>query len=109
MTHAQIKAEIKRQAKAAELKEPPDLSYLPTPWKQKMDEGEKGQDDYYRNLQGAKIIKAGIQPPDEEGECWPYFVIQLTNGQRFKIEVSCDEEGNRPGFLFGIPEHVVGG
>ena len=52
---------------------------------------------YYTQLRGHTIVTAGVR--DEGGQLWPYF--ELDNGTT--IEVSCDPEGNGPGFLFGLP------
>jgi len=48
---------------------------------------------YLKPLEGRTIKKTGV---DKDG--FPYFT--LDDGT--KIEVSCDEEGNGPGFLFGL-------
>lgn len=50
---------------------------------------------YIKHLEGKKILKTGV---NKEG--FPFFT--LDDGS--KIEVSRDEEGNGPGFLFGLPE-----
>ena len=49
---------------------------------------------YYKALEGKKIVKTGIT---KDG--FPFF--SLDDGTT--IEVSQDEEGNGPGFLFGLP------
>lgn len=60
--------------------------------------GDKGNDEWMRKylapLVGRTIKETGV----EEGG-FPFFV--LDNGN--KIEISADEEGNGPGFLFGLP------
>ena len=48
---------------------------------------------YYQGLVGKTIVAAAI---NEEG--FPFFI--LSDGTR--VEVSQDEEGNGPGFLFGL-------
>lgn len=40
---------------------------------------------------------------DEYGDCWPTLVFEHPEKGKLEIEISCDEEGNRPGFLFGLP------
>ena len=50
---------------------------------------------YLKPLEGKKIIKTGV---NKDG--FPFFT--LNDGS--KIEVSRDEEGNGPGFLFGLPD-----
>jgi hypothetical protein len=49
---------------------------------------------YVKHLEGKKILKTGV---NKEG--FPFFI--LDDGS--EIEVSRDEEGNGPGFLFGLP------
>jgi hypothetical protein len=49
---------------------------------------------YYKQLLGRKIINIGCT---EDG----FWYFKLDNG--LQIEISCDEEGNGPGFLFGLP------
>lgn len=49
---------------------------------------------YMKHLEGKKIVKTGI---NRDG--FPFFT--LDDGS--KVEVSRDEEGNGPGFLFGLP------
>lgn len=62
--------------------------------------------DYLKDLPGARIVDAGATVDD--GEAWPYLVVQLPGfDETHKIEVSRDEEGNGPGFLFGVPEVKV--
>lgn len=60
-------------------------------------------EEYYGSLIGAEVLKTGASVPDEEGMKWPYLVMELTvQGHevlRFKVEISCDQEGNHPGFL----------
>jgi hypothetical protein len=49
---------------------------------------------YMKHLEGKKITKTGMT---KDG--FPFF--ELDDGS--KVEVSRDEEGNGPGFLFGLP------
>ena len=49
---------------------------------------------YLKHLEGKKITKTGV---NKDG--YPFFVLD----DKSKIEVSQDEEGNGPGFLFGLP------
>jgi hypothetical protein len=58
---------------------------------------------YYAQLKGAKIIETGIGPDEEYGPGFPYLMVELANGEKAKLEISQDEEGNGPGFLFGLP------
>lgn len=49
---------------------------------------------YLKHLEGKKIVQTGIT--DDE---FPFF--KLDDG--LIVEVSRDQEGNGPGFLFGLP------
>lgn len=49
---------------------------------------------YYKALEGRTIKRTGIN-----GDGFPFFV--LDNGRT--CQISQDEEGNGPGFLFGLP------
>lgn len=53
---------------------------------------------YMDGLLGNTIIETGV---DDEG--FPYFIISDGTNE-FRVQVSCDEEGNGPGFLVGVPE-----
>lgn len=57
-------------------------------------DGKKWMIKYLSHLEGKKIVKVGVTKED-----YPFFT--LDDGS--KIEVSRDEEGNGPGFLFGLP------
>lgn len=57
--------------------------------------------EYYKSLEGGIITKVSLSEEDDEGNTWPQ--LEVTNGDTtFYIEVSRDEEGNGPGFLFGL-------
>lgn len=61
---------------------------------------------YYGSLVGAKCVGVEAYTDNEEygyGECWPRLIFEHPIGGRITIEVSRDEEGNGPGFLFGLP------
>lgn len=49
---------------------------------------------YLKHLEGKKIVKTGVT---KDG--YPFFTLD----DKSKIEVSRDQEGNGPGFLFGLP------
>ena len=51
---------------------------------------------YYRQLIGMQITAVG-----KNAEGFPYFVAKLDNVQ-YTLEISQDEEGNGPGFMFGL-------
>ena len=53
---------------------------------------------YYRHLIGCTITAVG-----QNAEGFHYFVVNDANGNDTTIEISKDEEGNGPGFLFGLP------
>lgn len=59
---------------------------------------------YFGQLVGAKIT--GFQmvkdEDDEYGDLWPCFAVTLKDGTKTTLELSQDEEGNGPGFLFGL-------
>ena len=59
--------------------------------------------DYYGSLVGATITKVTISDDDEEGNSWPQFYVTLKDGTKLELELSQDEEGNGPGFMFGLP------
>lgn len=63
-------------------------------------------EDYYGQLVGAVVIGFGIVEEDDDWggqQHWPCFKVKLINGEVIQIELSSDEEGNEPGFLFGLP------
>ena len=49
---------------------------------------------YLKPLVGRKIVKVGVNKEE-------FPVIYLDDGT--KLEISQDEEGNGPGFIFGLP------
>jgi hypothetical protein len=71
--------------------------------------------DYYASLKGARITKVELIPDEEwPDHFWPTFTVKTkairktktrdaVPAQTLTIEVSQDEEGNGPGFLFGLP------
>ena len=56
---------------------------------------------YYGALVGGKITKISVKE-DADG-LWPVLHVTLPDGHDIEVEVSKDEEGNGPGFLFGLP------
>ena len=62
---------------------------------------------YYEQLVGAKIVKVESVIDDEMGwpEVWTRIHAESATGEQIVLEISRDEEGNGPGFLFGLP-HV---
>jgi hypothetical protein len=63
--------------------------------------------DYLSPLVGCTIT--GVDALVEDGEAWPRIKVRLPEGHlidgtnQIELEVSRDEEGNGPGFLFGLP------
>lgn len=61
---------------------------------------------YYGQLRGATILH--YVPLLEDGplgtEEWPQFLLRLEGGEEVWITLSCDAEGNRPGFAFIEPK-----
>jgi len=59
---------------------------------------------YYSQLNGAKIVRYnGIVQDDFIHVAFPQFEVKLADGTKIQLEVSCDEEGNGAGYLFGLP------
>lgn len=61
---------------------------------------------YYSTLVGMTITDIAVVLDLTDGD-WGdnWLVIQVTdnNGNRYRLEVSQDPEGNGPGFIFGLP------
>ena len=57
---------------------------------------------YLESLVGRKIVSVDEGGSEDQPDTGPFPSFTLDNG--WKIEVSRDEEGNGPGFLFGLPE-----
>ena len=67
-------------------------------------DSKKFYQDYYGSLLGATIVKVELTQGEYEGQYWPTFTVKLRDyAEDFTVEVSQDEEGNGPGFLFGLP------
>lgn len=65
---------------------------------------------YYSQLIGAKVVgvKVSVQEDLEDGnpffaQVWSALVFEK-DGVEFTCEISKDEEGNGPGFMFGLKE-----
>ena len=54
---------------------------------------------YLQSLIGCTVEEV---KPSEDGE-FTTIVFRRPNGEVFNCELSSDEEGNYPGFLFGLP------
>lgn len=59
-------------------------------------------DKYFGQLVGAEILAFKMAVDPDEGDFWPTFLVKLASGERIEIEISQDEEGNGPGFIFGL-------
>lgn len=59
--------------------------------------------EYYGALLGGTITKVGSRRQAGDNEAFPFFEVTKPNGEVYEVEVSQDEEGNGPGFLFGLP------
>ena len=57
---------------------------------------------YFRQLVGARILDFKMAVDPDEGDYWPTFLVKLASGEQIEIEISQDEEGNGPGFIFGL-------
>lgn len=57
--------------------------------------------EYLQPLVNGKVVSVGVNEDDEGA--WPVIVVESPTGETFTLEVSRDEEGNGPGFLFGLP------
>ena len=55
---------------------------------------------YYKQLEGAKITKFVGFNPNRRGDDFPCFHVTLNNGDKMKLEISSDMEGNGGGFIF---------
>lgn len=72
---------------------------------------------YLSRLVGGKITAVGAKLEDDFGyaQVWPTITVELAPDKQFRegrklvktvtLELSQDEEGNGPGFAFGLP-HV---
>lgn len=63
--------------------------------------------DQMKDLKGARITAVGAKVETDYGwpEVWPWIEVEL-EGQKFKVEISRDEEGNGGGRLLGVPYRV---
>lgn len=62
--------------------------------------------EYFSGLIGAKVVGFEMKKGDDEewgdGEWWPSFTFEMPDGSKRECELSQDEEGNGPGFIFGL-------
>lgn len=62
---------------------------------------------YYKHLVGSRIINVAVKTPDDFGDVWTTITIEDADGNIFDLELSRDEEGNGPGFIFGLPQYTL--
>ena len=69
----------------------------------KIEDEKQFQKDYYGQLVGFTVTKFEPKVEDMGGyeEVWPRLTLKKGE-QEVEVEVSRDEEGNGPGFLFGL-------
>lgn len=77
---------------------------------------KKWTEDYYGQLVGGQITAFEVKREEDAGvpgwvQFWPVLTIEVPNPDdpagsplELKVEVSQDEEGNGPGFMFGLPD-----
>ncbi len=60
---------------------------------------------YLKPLKGATITSIRVKVEDDFGhpQAWPTLVVKAKDGQVYELEISQDEEGNGPGYVFGLP------
>ena len=64
--------------------------------------------DYLTPAVGCTIIEIGVGEDEEGEEGYPYLKLRkpataTAEAEEYTLEVSRDEEGNGPGYLFGLP------
>jgi len=61
--------------------------------------------NYYKTLEGASIEGISFEKDEfDDYILWPTLTIRFTDGSVRKVYVQADPEGNREGFLSGLPE-----
>jgi hypothetical protein len=55
---------------------------------------------YLHPLPGCEVLRVDARIYDDGA--WPQIVVSNGVGEVFDLEVSCDEEGNAPGYLAGL-------
>lgn len=69
---------------------------------------ERWNEGYYKQLEGATILRFKGTDPDEYGSRgFPMFVARLASGELVELVLSQDEEGNGGGFMFGLPDYTL--
>jgi len=67
---------------------------------------KKFYEEYYSSLKGWTCVDVIIKTEDNYGleDNWPTLVFTHPEFKNeIHLELSSDEEGNRPGFAFGLP------
>lgn len=69
---------------------------------------ERWNEGYYKQLEGATILKfKGTDEDEYGGRGFPMFLAQLITGEHVELVLSQDEEGNGGGFMFGLPDYTL--
>ena len=66
---------------------------------------EKWLTRYLKPLVGAKIVS--VDTTDDGAGLWPVLNVLTSDGKLLKLEISQDEEGNGPGFIFGLDDPPI--
>jgi hypothetical protein len=62
---------------------------------------------YYQQAVGLTIIGVSTKVDEEMGDVWPSLLAIDKDGNHYALELSQDEEGNGPGFMFGLPMYTL--
>lgn len=68
------------------------------------------KEKYYSFLKGARIVKVEVFEDDlftGSDKNWVALTIEKADGVTYEVQLSRDEEGNGPGFMFGLPRVTV--
>jgi len=60
---------------------------------------------YYQQAVGLTII--GVTTKADEFDVWVTLLAIDKDGNHYALELSQDEEGNGPGFMFGLPSYTL--
>lgn len=64
---------------------------------------QRWTEKYLAPLVGCKIVAVRADADEDGLDPWPVILAETVDGVSYELEVSRDEEGNGPGFLFGLP------
>lgn len=68
---------------------------------------KRWMEGYYAPLVGMTIERVEIRTEEVMFGEWLIIHAVDKTGERFQLEVSRDEEGNGPGFVFGLPMYTM--